>query len=85
MYLCVCVCQAHEYRQPQRPEDDIGVPGAGIIGGCEAPDVGSGRQTPNSGPLQEQPVLLTAEIFSILNTDPCLARQSNAGEAEAGN
>lgn len=41
--------------------------------------------------LQEQPVLLTAElshspaeIVSILNTGPRLARQSNAGEAEAG-
>lgn len=49
VHVCVSVCigvlRVFEYRCPQRPEDDIAFPGAGIIGGCEAPDV------PNSGPF----------------------------------
>ena len=41
----------------QRPEEGIGSPGPGVINGCELPIVGAGNRM-NSGPLEEQPVLL---------------------------
>lgn len=42
----------HVYRQPQRPGEGIRLTGAGIAVNCELPD---------SGPFQEQQVLLTTE------------------------
>lgn len=41
----------------QNPEEGVGSFGAGVIGSSERPDMGAGDQ---SGPLQEQCVLLTA-------------------------
>lgn len=43
----------------QKPEEDIGSPGSGLIGGCEPPCVGG------FGPLEEQEVLFTAELIFI--------------------
>ena len=34
---------AHECRYPERPEEGIRSPGAGITGSCEPPDVGAGN------------------------------------------
>lgn len=34
-HTCVCVC-------PQRPEEDIRSPGAGVMSDCELSDVGAG-------------------------------------------
>jgi len=43
---------------PWKPEKDTKSPGKRVIGGCEL--LGGCRES-NSGPLEEQPVLLTAE------------------------
>jgi hypothetical protein len=42
----------------QRPEEDAGSSGTGVMNGCDPP---CGCQEWNSGPLEEQPVLLTSE------------------------
>ena len=42
----------------QRPEDCIRYPGTGVTDDCELP---CGCQELNSGPVEEQQVLLTAE------------------------
>lgn len=42
---------ALECRCPQKPEEDIGYPGAGATDGCEQPDMGASKLNP--GPLQE--------------------------------
>lgn len=39
-HLCVCVqmgryVYVHEYRCPQKPEEDTGFPGAEVVGDCE--------------------------------------------------
>jgi hypothetical protein len=54
---CVCVCAlvcvhlcimcAHECRYPWKPEEGIGSPGAGVMGGSEMPDVDSGKPKGN--------------------------------------
>ena len=56
----MCMC-AYEYRCPAKPEEDIGSLVAGVIGSCERPNV-CGCWELNSGPLQEQQVLLTPEL-----------------------
>lgn len=42
----------------QRPAEGIRVPGAGVTGACEPP---CGRWGSNLGPLEKQPLVLTAE------------------------
>lgn len=44
---CVCVCVsvcAHECRHPQRPENGVGSPKDGVLGGCESPNIASGSR-----------------------------------------
>jgi hypothetical protein len=48
----------HEHAVTRRPEEGAGFLETGITGGCEPP-CGCWKLDP--GPLQEQPVLLTAE------------------------
>jgi hypothetical protein len=45
-------------QRPQRPEEGSETPGTGVTGGCEPP---WGCWELNTGPLEEQPVLLTTE------------------------
>lgn len=50
MYVCMCICIclwvcAEKLQVPQKPEEGIESPGAGIKGGSELPDVGSRNQT----------------------------------------
>lgn len=68
VYLCssACVCVLptcmslhHCHAVTWRPEG-VGTPGAGVICGCELPNV-VGCWELNPGPLQGQPVLLTHE------------------------
>lgn len=47
---------------PQKPGEDIGSPGSGLIGGYEPPCVGG------FGPLEEQEVLLTAELIFFFSS-----------------
>jgi len=53
--LCVLGC-------PQRPEEGIRSPGAGVTGGWEPSDVDAGNWT--QVPLQKQEVLVTAKPLS---------------------
>jgi hypothetical protein len=54
---CIAVHHKHAWCL-QGPEEDISVPGTGVIDGFELP---CGCWESNSGPLQEQLVLLTIE------------------------
>lgn len=58
--MCVYLwIYAHEYRYLWRPEEGVEAPGAGVIGGCEAPDVDAGTRTQVL--CKEQDALFTAE------------------------
>jgi hypothetical protein len=43
--MCLYECMIHVYRCSQRPEESIRSPRAGILGGCELPDMCSEDQT----------------------------------------
>jgi len=59
VFGCLCTtCMQH----PQRPKDSIGVSGTGLTDGCKL-RVAAENQ-PNSGPLEEQAVLLASEHLS---------------------
>lgn len=66
--MCFCGC-VHEFRCPQRPEEDIGSFGA--TRGCEPSDMGAGKL--KSDPLGEQKVLYRAislaHCFIFINID----------------
>jgi hypothetical protein len=55
----ICVCISHIYRWLQRSEENVGCPGAGVIGSCGQPRLCVGR----SSVLQEQRVFLGGEPF----------------------
>lgn len=47
-FIFVCVCTygyVYMYIYPLRSKDAVGIPGAGITGGCEMPYVGMGTIT----------------------------------------
>lgn len=56
--LCVCLC-AYVGIFPWRPEEDIRYPRVGVTGGRELP---CGCWQPGLGLLQEQQVIVTAEM-----------------------
>lgn len=57
-----------------RPEDDIRHPGTGFIDGCESP---CGYWELNTGPLEKQQMLLTAEPSISLAPDKSFLKHSN--------
>lgn len=57
-YLAVCTL-APVHRYLQRPEEDIGLPGAQVVGGWELPSVAAGNLT--QVPVAEEQVHLTAK------------------------
>jgi hypothetical protein len=54
-FICLCTTCA---LSPWGPEEDMRPPGTGVTDGCELP---CGCWKLNPGPLEEQPVLLTAK------------------------
>lgn len=68
LYVCLCVCvcgcvhiwvYTQEFMYPLRPEEGVRSPVSGVTGGYEPPN--TRNQEVNSGPLEEQFVLLTAK------------------------
>ena len=55
-FACMYVCTVWV----QRSEEEVGSSGTGVTDGCELP---CGCWEPNSGPLEEQAVPLSAEAF----------------------
>jgi hypothetical protein len=58
--LCIGVFCLHECMYLQRAEEGIRSPGTGVVYSCELPD---GCWELNLGPLEEQPVILTPELY----------------------
>lgn len=60
MYVSVCIF-APVSRYLQRPEEDIGFPGAKVIGSCELSSMAAGNLAPVFL-IEEKQVLLTVEL-----------------------
>lgn len=54
VHLCKYMCGG-----PQGPEEGVGYPRKGVTGNCEPPSMSTRNKT---GPLEDQQVLLTAEL-----------------------
>lgn len=61
MYVCMNVCMYVQYVWcPKRPEEGVRSPGTGVTDCCESP---YGYWETNTGPLQEQQVLLVDKLL----------------------
>lgn len=66
--VSVCVC-VHECRYPERPEDGVRPPGAGVTAGHEPPHTGAGshtsllREQQSSEPFQPLSLQAHSRVF----------------------
>lgn len=62
-FACMYVCIPHEYLMLPEAREDVGSPRTRITNGCK---LACGCQKSNLGPLEEQPVSLTAKPYICL-------------------